>query len=728
MRPSRARDLAIKAITTWPLSGRRAPRLAASIRQLFGIHVFSDEVMKARLPENIYKAIRNTIKKGAPLDSSIADVVAATMREWAMEHGATHFTHWFQPMTGLTAEKHDSFLTPTEAGSAVAEFSGKELVRGEPDASSFPSGGIRTTFEARGYTAWDPTSPAFILDNPNGTTLCIPTAFCSWTGEALDKKTPLLRSVEALSKHAVRILKLFGSEASRVYSTAGPEQEYFLIDKHFYFARPDLLNAGRTLFGAKPPKGQELEDHYFGAIPERVLACMLETETELYKLGVPVKTRHNEVSPAQYELAVTFESANVATDHNMLVMETMKRVADRYGLQLLLHEKPFAGVNGSGKHLNWSMADDSGNNLLKPGETPHENAQFLLFLVAVIRAVARHGDVLRFTVANAHNDHRLGANEAPPAIISIFLGDMLQDIVEQIEKGGARTAKAGGELKIGSTVLPTLPRDPGDRNRTSPFAFTGNKFEFRAVGSSQSVAGPIAALNTIVAESLDDFATVLEQAVSSGKNLDSEIQLLLQNAIKESKDVIFNGDNYTEKWHAEAERRGLPNRKTSVDSFPDIISPKSIKLFTKYSVLNERELHSRYEIFVEAYRKTINIESQLTLQMSERMILPAALRYQEEVSRSIASLKATGATVPKGQLAHLNELVSAIEHLQTCNDKLSSTMEDHLEGDSLSHAKHARDVIIPAMNAVRSAADQLELLVADDLWPLPTYQEMLFVK
>ena len=418
-----------------------------------------------------------------------------------MERGATHYTHWFQPMTGLTAEKHDSFLAPTDGGEAVAEFSGKELIKGEPDASSFPSGGIRTTFEARGYTAWDPTSPAFILENPNGTTLCIPTAFCSWTGEALDKKTPLLRSMEALSKHAVRILRLFGSTASQVYTTAGPEQEYFLIDKVFYFNRPDLINAGRTLFGAKPPKGQEMEDHYFGAIPERVLACMLETETELYKLGVPVKTRHNEVSPAQYEIAPIFENANVATDHNMLVMETMKRVADRYGLQLLLHEKPFAGVNGSGKHVNWSMADDHGNNLLKPGDTPHDNAQFLLFLVAVIKAVARHGDLLRVAVAHAGNDHRLGANEAPPAIISIFLGDMLQDIVEQIEGGGAKSAKAGGELKIGVTVLPTLPRDPGDRNRTSPFAFTGNKFEFRAVGSSQSIAGPIVVLNTIVAES-----------------------------------------------------------------------------------------------------------------------------------------------------------------------------------------------------------------------------------
>jgi len=728
MRPSRARDSAINAITAWPISGRRAPRAATPIRQLFGINVFSDEVMKARLPENIYKGLRNTIKKGAPLDTSIADVVAATMREWAMERGATHFTHWFQPMTGLTAEKHDSFLVPTERGTAVAEFSGKELVRGEPDASSFPSGGIRTTFEARGYTAWDPTSPAFILDNPNGPTLCIPTAFCSWTGEALDKKTPLLRSMEALSKHAVRILRLFGSDAARVYSTAGPEQEYFLIDKNFYFARPDLINAGRTLFGARPPKGQELEDHYFGAIPERVLACMLETETELYKLGVPVKTRHNEVSPAQYELAVTFENANVATDHNMLVMETMKRVADRYGLQLLLHEKPFAGVNGSGKHLNWSMADEAGNNLLKPGETPHDNAQFLLFLVAVLRAVARHGDILRLTAATAHNDHRLGANEAPPAIISVFLGDMLQDIVDQIEKGGARTAKAGGELKIGSSVLPTLPRDPGDRNRTSPFAFTGNKFEFRAVGSSQSVAGPIVALNTIVAESLDDFASQLEQAVASGKDLNAEVQILLQNAVKESKDVIFNGDNYTEAWHAEAERRGLPNRRTSVDSLPDLIAPKSIKLFTKYGVLTERELHSRFEIFVESYRKTINIESQLTIQIAKRMILPAALRYQAEVAGAIASLKSTGATAPKAQAANLNELVNAIDELQGSMDRLDDVLDEHPEGDSLAHAKHARDVIVPAMNAVRVAGDQLEVLVADDLWPLPTYQEMLFLK
>jgi glutamine synthetase len=690
--------------------------------------VFSDEVMRSRLPENVYKALRATIKKGAALDSTIADVAAAAMKEWAMERGATHYTHWFQPMTGLTAEKHDSFLSPPDAGTAIAEFSGKELIKGEPDASSFPSGGMRSTFEARGYTAWDPTSPAFILENPNGTTLCIPTAFCSWTGEALDKKTPLLRSMEALSKQAVRILRLFGSDASRVYSTAGPEQEYFLIDKHFYYARPDLINAGRTLFGAKPPKGQELEDHYFGSIPERVLACMLETETELYKLGVPVKTRHNEVSPAQYEIAVTFENANVATDHNMLVMETMKRVADRYGLQLLLHEKPFAGVNGSGKHLNWSLADDQGNNLLRPGDTPHDNAQFLIFLVAVIRAVARHGDLLRVAVATAHNDHRLGANEAPPAIISVFLGDMLQDIVEQIERGGAKSAKTGGELKIGVSVLPTLPRDAGDRNRSSPFAFTGNKFEFRAVGSSQTVAGPIVVLNTIVAESLDDIATQLEQAVASRKDLNAEIQTLLQNAVKESKHVVFNGDNYSEAWHTEAERRGLPNRRTTIDSLPDLVSAKSVNLFSKYGIFNERELHSRYEIFLEGYRKTVNIESQLTIQIATRMILPAALRYQSQVAQSVASLKAAGVVAPKAQAALLSELVEAIDDLQEATDRLSAATEEAGEGDSLAHARHSRDDIIPAMNAVRAAGDRLEGLVADDLWPLPTYQEMLFIK
>ena len=718
---------AVAAINAWQSNGHLSDR-EEPITELFGSNVFSDEVMKERLPEKVYKALKQTMLKAAPLDASIADAVAEAMRDWAVEKGATHYTHWFQPMTGLTAEKHDSFLTPTPEGKAIAEFSGKELIRGEPDASSFPSGGIRATFEARGYTAWDPTSPAFILENPNGTTLCIPTAFCSWTGEALDKKTPLLRSMDALSKQAVRILKLFGSEATRVTATCGPEQEYFLIDRNFYFARPDLINAGRTLFGAKPPKGQEMEDHYFGSIPERILACMLEAETELYKLGVPVKTRHNEVAPSQYEIAPVFENANVATDHNMLVMETLKRVAGRYGLQLLLHEKPFAGVNGSGKHLNWSMADDQGNNLLKPGDNPHDNAQFLVFLVAVLRAVHRHADLLRVSIATAANDHRLGANEAPPAIISVFLGDMLQDIVEQIEKGGAKSTKTGGTLKIGTDVLPTLPRDAGDRNRTSPFAFTGNKFEFRAVGSSQSIAGPNVVLNTIVAESLDYIATELEKTGKKGNDLNPEIQALLQKIVAEVKPVIFNGDNYSETWHAEAARRGLPNRRNTVESLPDLIAPKSVELFGKYGVFTARELHSRYEILLENYKKTINIEAQQTSQIARRQILPAALRYQAEVAASIAALKQVGATVPKTQDALLRDLTETIEELQAALDELAEVSDGQPEGDTLAHAKHARDEVIPAMNAVRAAGDTLETLVADDLWPLPTYQEMLFIK
>ncbi len=728
MGQSNARLSAIAAVTAWPTTGARVNASETPVRQLFGINVFSDEVMRSRLPENVYKALRNTIKKGAALDSTIADVAAAAMKEWAMERGATHYTHWFQPMTGLTAEKHDSFLSPTDAGTAIAEFSGKELVRGEPDASSFPSGGIRNTFEARGYTAWDPTSPAFILENPNGTTLCIPTAFCSWTGEALDKKTPLLRSMDAVSKQAVRVLKLFGNDVTRVQATCGPEQEYFLIDKNFYYARPDLINAGRTLFGAKPPKGQEMEDHYFGAIPERVLACMLESELELYKLGVPIKTRHNEVAPSQYEVAPLFENANVATDHNMLVMETMKRVADRYGLQLLLHEKPFAGVNGSGKHVNWSLADDQGNNLLRPGDSPHENAQFLVFLASVLVAVSRHADLLRLAVAHAGNDHRLGANEAPPAIVSVFLGDMLQDIVEQIEKGGARSTKAGGTMQIGVSTLPTLPRDAGDRNRTSPFAFTGNKFEFRAVGSSQSIAGPNVVLNTIVAEALDEVATALEAAVAAGKDLHTEVQALLPKMIAESKKVIFNGDGYSEKWHAEAEARGLPNRRNTIESIPDTISPKSIALFGKYGVLSERELHSRYEIYLENYKKTITVEAHLTHQIGARQILPAAIRYQGEVAQSIAQLKAAGVNAPKGQVTLLNDLTATIEDLQAGLAQLAQINDHHAPGDTMAHAKYARDTVIPAMEAVRAAGDKLEGVVADDLWPLPTYQEMLFIK
>ena len=720
---------AIRAVTGWDVTDANPHIKDKSILNHYASNVFSDEVMRARLPESVYKSLQKTIKKGQPLDPHVADVVANAMKEWAMEHGATHYTHWFQPMTGLTAEKHDSFIMPTANGHIVTEFSGKELIRGEPDASSFPSGGIRATFEARGYTAWDPSSPAFILENPNGSTLCIPTAFCSWTGEALDKKTPLLRSIDALSAQAVRVLKLFGSSATRVESTCGPEQEYFLIDRNFYFSRLDLVNAGRTLFGAKPPKGQELEDHYFGSIPERVLAFMQEVEHELYKLGVPVKTRHNEVAPAQYELAPVFEQANVATDHNMLVMETMKRIAKRYGMELILHEKPFAGVNGSGKHVNWSLGDDQGNNLLRPGDTPHDNAQFLVFMTAVIRAVFKYSKLLRLAVASAANDHRLGANEAPPAIISVFLGDMLQDIVEQIEKGGsAKTTKSGGEMTIGASVLPTLPKDAGDRNRTSPFAFTGNKFEFRAVGSSQSIAGPIVVLNTIVSESLDYIATELEKTGKKGDDLNPEIQKLLQKVLAESKAVLFNGDGYSDAWHQEAAKRGLPNRRNAVDSMPDFIAPESIELFGKYGVFSEREIHSRYEILLEGYKKTINIEAQITAQIAKKQILPACLRYQTQVAAAVAALKGAGVEPPASEVDALKELTSLISSLQTRSAELVKIADHHADGDSLAHAKYSRDVIIPAMNAVREVADKLETIVADDLWPLPTYQEMLFIK
>src|SRR5436853_428750 len=570
---------AISAIRDWSVTDGKEKR-DARVNAAFGSLVFNDEAQQARLPKAVYHALRRTMTHGEPLDMAAADAVAKAVKEWAVEHGATHYTHWFQPLTGITAEKHDSFLQLSPDGKAVAEFSGKELVRGEPDASSFPSGGMRSTFEARGYTAWDPTSPPWLLKSGNSTTLVIPTAFISWTGEALDKKTPLLRSMEALSKQALRILRVFGNkEAKKVFTTVGPEQEYFLIDKNFFYARPDLINAGRTLFGAKPPKGQELEDQYFGAIHERVLACMAEAEAELFKLAVPVKTRHNEVAPSQYEIAPIFEDSNLATDHQMLTMEVLRRTADRYGLACLLHEKPFAGINGSGKHNNWSMSTDMGENLLNPGDTPHDNAQFLVFCVAVIRAVPKYPELLRVSVCGAANDHRLGANEAPPAIISIFLGDQLQDVMDQLEKGKPQSTKQGGQMEIGVSVLPKLPRDAGDRNRTSPFAFTGNKFEFRAVGGSQSIAGPNTVLNTIVAESLDTIATQLEKAVASGQELNKAIQELLPQIIKESKKVIFNGDNYSEEWHKEAERRGLPNLRNTVDALPVILRKDTTELF-----------------------------------------------------------------------------------------------------------------------------------------------------
>jgi glutamine synthetase len=698
------------------------------LKDLFGENVFNQEAQHQRLPKPVFKALQKTIKEGADLDPAIADAVASAMKDWAIEKGATHFTHLFQPMTGLTAEKHDSFLQPSSDGKAVTEFSGKELVRGEPDASSFPSGGIRATFEARGYTAWDPTSPAFIHEGPNGATLVIPTCFLSWTSEALDKKTPLLRSMQALSKQALRILKLFGNkEAKHVFTTVGPEQEYFLIDKNFFYARPDLINAGRTLFGAKPPKGQELEDQYFGSIPERVLACMADAEAELFKLAVPVKTRHNEVAPSQYEIAPIFENSNLATDHQMLTMEILRRTADRYGLACLLHEKPFAGINGSGKHNNWSMSTDTGENLLNPGDTPHDNAQFLVFCVAVIRAVAKYPELLRVSVCGAANDHRLGANEAPPAIISIFLGEQLQDVMDQLEQGTPKSTKQGGFMEIGVSVLPKLPRDAGDRNRTSPFAFTGNKFEFRAVGASQSIAGPNTVLNTIVAESLDFIATNLEKAVQSGRDLHKAIQDLLPGILKESKKVIFNGDNYTEEWHKEAEKRGLPNLRNTIDVLPVVIRKDSIDLFAKYKVYNERELQSRYSILSENYVKTVHIEGQLTSMMARTMILPAAIRYQAEIAQAVNATKAAGVD-NHAQADLLKSLSATMGDFQGAVATLDKALAHHAEGDAFAHAKAARDTILPAMNAVRTLGDKLEGMVADDLWPLPTYREMLFIK
>jgi glutamine synthetase len=629
----------------------------------------------------------------------------------------------FYPLTGLTAEKHDSLLSPNGDGSAIAEFSGDQLIQGEPDGSSFPTGGIRPTFEARGYTAWDVTSPAYILENPNGTTLCIPTAFVSWTGEALDKKTPVLRSMKALNGQAQRVLKLFGhDDGAIVKATAGPEQEYFLIDQNFYLARPDLLTAGRTLFGAKPPKGQEFDDHYFGAIPERVLACMLETERELFKLGVPVKTRHNEVAPGQYEMAPVHENANVATDHQQLVMLTLKRVAARYGLTCLTHEKPFAGVNGSGKHINYSFGNATLGNLLDPGDTPHENMRFLVFAAAVIRAVDKYAPLLRAVIASAGNDHRLGANEAPPAIISIFLGDQLTDIFEQIKTGKPTSTKQQGLLNLGVDTLPSLPRHSGDRNRTSPFAFTGNKFEFRAVASNQSIASPLMALNTIVAESLDYIASKLEGIEG---DIDSAVQELLKEIVTEHDRVIFNGDGYSEKWHAEAEfERSLPNLRTTADALPALEDPEVIDLFEKYDVLNKRELGSRLEVRQEQYVLAIQVEARLMMRMGRTMIYPAAIRYQNELAANCASLTAAGYEC---DAITLDTLSSCIVELRESLDNLAELLNH--EGDDLgSESRYVCDVILPAMSAVREHADALETMVADDLWPLPTYQEMLFIK
>jgi glutamine synthetase len=716
---------AAKDIIEWSKLARPAQTWPKAT-DIFGSLTFGDDVQRRRLPRDVYRALRRTMTHGVALDGSAADIIATAMKDWAIEHGATHYTHWFQPLTGITAEKHDSFIVPTAEGRAVAEFSGKELTRGEPDASSFPSGGMRSTFEARGYTAWDPTSPPWLLVGQNGTTLVIPTAFVSWTGESLDKKTPLLRSIEALSKQALRILKLFGSSAERVMTTCGPEQEYFLIDRHFYFARPDLINAGRTLFGARPPKGQELEDQYFGSIPERVLAFMHDVETELYKVGVPVKTRHNEVAPSQYELAPIFEHANVATDHQMMTMETMRRLAPKYGLACLFHEKPFAGVNGSGKHLNWSMSDDLGNNLFSPGETPHENVQFLVFCATMLRAVNKWQGLLRMSIASAGNDHRLGANEAPPAIISVFLGDMLTDIFEQIEKGGAKRTKSGGILDTGVSVLPKLPRDAGDRNRTSPLAFTGNKFEFRAVSSNQSIAFPNIALNMAMTESLDYVATQLERAVKAKKSLDEAVRELLPKVIKENKRIVFNGNGYSDEWRKDAGKRGLLNLTNTVDALGELVEKDVIGIFEKYHVLSERELRARCEINFETYVKTVNVEAQLMTLMANRYILPAALRYQKDVADSVKSVRDAGGSARETKKM-LDRLTALVDDLRTRTEKLTTQLEHH-DSSTNKHAKFVRDQIVPTMAALREAGDQIELFVPHEMWPLPTYREMLFIK
>ncbi len=722
-----ARQAAVAAIVASKAKLNFIDFKTTHVKDLFGVNVFSEDVQKQRLPKPIFKKLQETVKRGKPLDPSIADAVASAMKDWAIEKGATHYSHIFQPMTGATAEKHDTFVTPNGSGGALASFSGKELTQGEPDASSFPSGGLRATFEARGYTFWDPTSPAYIVENPNGATLVIPTAFLSWTGEALDKKTPLLKSVDAIEVSAKRVLKLFGKEPEKVFTTVGPEQEYFLIDKNFYYARPDLIATGRTLFGAPPPKGQELEDQYFGTIPERVLAYMADVEAELFKLGIPVKTRHNEVAPSQYEIAPTYEGSNLATDHQNLTMEVLRKTASKYGLVCLQHEKPFAGINGSGKHNNWSIGTDS-ENLLDPGNNTHDNLQFLVFCTAVIRAVDKYAEILRLSIASAHNDHRLGANEAPPAIISIFLGDMLSDLFDQIEKDGvAKTTRAGGLFNTGASVLPVLPKDSGDRNRTSPFAFTGNKFEFRAVGSSANIAGPNTVLNTIVADSLDYMADKLEASLKAGKDLKTAVAEVVQPIYKAHKRVLFNGNGYSEEWHKEAEKRGLPNHKNTVEALPIVVRKDTIELFSKYGVYSEAELKSRFNILSEAYVKALQIEGKTALLVAKTQILPAAFRYQGELGASIAAAKSAGAASPAG-LETLGMLVSTINELQAGIAKLEKTLDHHVEGEPYDHAKQARGEIFPALNTLREAADKLETIVADDLWPLPTYREMLFIK
>lgn len=696
------------------------------IEEIFGIDVFNDSVMRERLPKPIYAKLRKTIENDEDLDLEIAGAVAHAMKEWALERGATHYTHWFQPMTGITAEKHDSFIVPTKEGGVIMEFSGKELVKGEPDASSFPSGGIRATFEARGYTAWDCTSPAFLREDAAGVTLCIPTAFCSYTGEALDKKTPLLRSMEAISDQAIRILELFGHKDVRnITCSVGAEQEYFLIDKQKYLQRDDLIFTGRTLFGAMPPKGQELDDHYFGSIKERIAAYMKELNIELWKLGILAKTQHNEVAPAQHEMAPIYSTANIATDHNQLIMETMKKVAKRHGLECLLHEKPFAGVNGSGKHNNWSIVTDTGKNLLDPGKTPHENIQFLLFLSAIIKAVDENAGLLRLSASNPGNDHRLGANEAPPAIISIFLGEQLEDVLAQlIETGEAKSSKQGGKLNIGVHSLPELKKDATDRNRTSPFAFTGNKFEFRMVASSMSIAGANTVLNTIVADVLSDFADELEQA----EDFDLAVHDLIKKTVTDHQRIIFNGNGYSDVWIKEAEYRGLPNMKTMVDAVPELLSEKTIAMFEKQHVLSKAELESRAEINYEAYAKAINIEAKTMINMASKKFIPSIIKYTTSLASSINSVRMAcpeaDITVQTGMLTEISSLLAKSKQALIYLQKVTKEAAEKEEGEE--RAVFFKDVVVQAMNELRAPIDTLELLVDKEFWPVPSYGDMLF--
>ncbi len=689
-----------------------------SVTELFGENVFGLKIMREYLSDTAFKSLSATIRSGAAIDPSIANEVAEAMKVWAMEHGATHYTHWFQPLTGTTAEKHDSFLIPDGEGGALAKFSGEELIQGEPDASSFPSGGLRATFEARGYTGWDPTSPAFIKYDASGATLCIPTVFCGYHGEALDKKTPLLRSMNALNRQVCRLGKLFGIECKgkRAIATLGAEQEYFLIDKEFYEMRLDLLQCGRTLFGRSPAKHQQMEDHYFGAIKSRVLSFMADLDKELWRLGVPARTRHNEVCPAQFEIAPMFEELNLAVDHNMLTMEIMRKVADEHGFFCLLHEKPFAGVNGSGKHNNWSVGGPDGKNWLSPGDNPHENAKFMTMICALIKAVDVHADMLRAAVATAGNDHRLGANEAPPAIISIFLGDQLTDIVEQIEKGGASSSKKGGHIELGVDSIPHLPRGNTDRNRTSPFAFTGNKFEFRAVGSEQNPSAANVVLNTIVAETLDEICTKMEKAVTGGEDFNAALQSILADIIKKHKRILFNGDGYTESWVEEAARRGLPNLKKTPEALAAYRTEKARNIFTKYGILTERELESRYEVYMESYQRIVKIEAKCAVTMAKTMIAPACISAQTELAESIKMVKEVSGGSVSGVQALLGDICTQTEIMLAA----IKTLESKIAADDVAG-------MIEATHALRVPADELEGLIPDYLWPLPSYAEMLFM-